>query len=360
MKKPSARLVAVCLSLVFASLAAGCAFRTQIALGLMDRGLSRNMGSTLLDKLPDGLHVAICGAGSPLPDPKRSGPCTAVIAGKRLFIVDSGAGSTRVLARIRIPAAAIEAILLTHFHSDHIDGLGELQLQRWAGGHREPVPLYGPSGVEEIVRGINAAYSQSRASRVVHHGRDLMNPAGAGAVARPFRTPAERQEMLVLEDETLRITAFRVNHEPVEPAVGYRFEYGGRSLVISGDTAKSENLAHFSRGADLLIHDSLSPRLLERITLAAHTAGNETVEQITKDILDYHATPVEAAETAESAGVRFLLFSHVVPPLPIAILEGVFLEGVNEVYTGDYKIARDGTLIRLDAGSDSIHVEELL
>ena len=112
----------------------------MIALFMMERTLSRNMASSLVDELPDGLHVALCGAGSPLPDEERSGPCVAIVAGKKLYVVDSGSGASRNLSRMRLPPARVEEIFLTHFHSDHIDGLGELMLQRWAGGKMPPWP----------------------------------------------------------------------------------------------------------------------------------------------------------------------------------------------------------------------------
>ena len=147
------------LALVLAALA--YAFRQQVAMRLMERVVAENMRSSLIDELPDGLHLVLCGAGSPLPDVERSGPCAAVIAGKKLYVVDSGAGSSRVLARSRLQQGVVDAVLLTHFHSDHIDGLGELMLQRWAGGgNREPMPVYGPSGVERVIAGFNEAYAQ--------------------------------------------------------------------------------------------------------------------------------------------------------------------------------------------------------
>ena len=134
----------------------GYALRAAITLRLVERQVAANARTSLLEELPDGLHVVICGAGSPLPDPARSGPCVVVIAGSRVFVVDAGAGSSRVLSRIRIPQGQLAAIFLTHFHSDHIDGLGELMLQRWVNGSsREPLPVYGPEGVEKVVAGFN-------------------------------------------------------------------------------------------------------------------------------------------------------------------------------------------------------------
>src|SRR4029434_164695 len=119
----------------------------------------RAIGSDAIAELPDGLHVLLCGAGSPLADPQRSGPCVAVIAGTHLFEVDAGDGAGRNLTRLNLPPGRVEALFLTHFHSDHIDGLGELTVLRWAGGnHKDPLPVFGSTGVEAVVTGFNAAY----------------------------------------------------------------------------------------------------------------------------------------------------------------------------------------------------------
>jgi ribonuclease Z len=349
------------LVLVLVVAGVGYAFRTTIALRLMERVVTSRLQSTLLDELPDGLHVALCGAGSPMPDPQRSGPCTAVIAGKRLYIVDVGAGSPRVLNQMRVPQGEIDAVLLTHFHSDHIDGLGELELMRWANGARtSPVPVHGPEGVERVVAGFNDAYALEQSYRVAHHGEEIVPPSGAGGIAVPFATPAEGAGQVVIDEAGLKVTAFRVSHQPVDPAVGYRFDYRGRSLVISGDTTKSATVERFARDVDLLVHEALAPHLVEVITLGARNAGRDNLATITTDILDYHTSPVEAAEVARDAGVRALVYNHIVPPLPLAALEEVFLEGVDEVYDGPIYLGRDGILIRLPAGSQAIEVDELL
>ncbi len=336
-------------------------FRDALTLRLVGRMVARNMQSTLLDELPDGLHVGLCGAGSPLPDPNRSGPCVFVVAGEQLYIVDSGSGAARILSRTRVPMGRIDGILLTHFHSDHIDGLGELELQRWVNGaHREPVPVYGPLGVEQVVDGFNLAYTPDHGYRVAHHGDSIVPRSGAGGVARPFATPPDGESVLVVERDGLTIRAFRVDHTPVEPAVGYRFDYGGRSVVISGDTRKSANLESFAKDVDLLVHEALSTTLVAALTDGATAVGRQNLAQITRDIVDYHTSPVEAAETARDAGVGHLLFYHIVPPLLVAPMEGIFLDGVDAVYEGPVTLGRDGTLIRLEAGGDSIDVQNLL
>jgi len=355
------RIVVSIAAVVLVVAAIGYVFRVQLAMRVMERVVARNLSASLLDEVPDGLHVALCGAGAPLPDADRSGPCVAVIAGRKLYVVDAGAGSSRVMARIRVPQGKIEAILLTHFHSDHIDGLGELMMQRWVGGsHRDPLPVYGPQGVDEVVAGFNQAYRQDGDYRVKHHGPEIVPSSGHGGIAKPFAVPPAGESTLVVEDGGLEIRAFRVDHRPVEPAVGYRFDYAGRSVVISGDTRKSANVEKFAVGVDLLVHEALAPKLVAVITSGAARAGARNVEKISRDILSYHTTPVEAAEIARDAGAKALLFYHVVPPLPLRPLRDAFLEGVADVYTGPVALGRDGTFFSLPAGSDAIEHDELL
>ena len=335
--------------------------RTALTTRLLERVVETNMRSNLLQGLPDGLHVAICGAGSPLPDPARSGPCVALMGGDRIYIVDAGSGASRVLSAMRVPQGRIRAVLLTHFHSDHFDGLGELLMQRWVNGtHTSPTPVIGPPGVERIVEGLNLAYASDSSYRVAHHGEETVPPTGAGGVARPFRMPMDAEGVVVVDDGGWKITAFRVDHAPIEPAVGYRFDYAGRSVVVSGDTVQSANVEKFATGADLLLHEALSPALVDLITEGARRAGRANLVKITTDIQDYHATPVDAAKTARDAGVQRLLFYHIVPPLLLAPMEEIFLEGVAEVFSGPVSISSDGTFLSLPANSRVIEVEELL
>jgi ribonuclease Z len=333
----------------------------QVTMQLMQRAGAATMSSSLLDETPDGLHVVLCGAGSPLPDPNRSGPCTAVIAGDQLFIFDVGSGASRQMGALRIPQGAIDAIFLTHFHSDHIDGLGELLMQRWVNGtHTSPTPIYGPAGVESVVAGFNEAYSNDKVYRVEHHGEETVPPSGQGAVDVSFVQPPNGHGEKVFDAEGVTVTAFRVDHAPIDPAVGYRVEYAGRSVVISGDTSKSANLEQFAKGADLLVHEALSPRLVNAMTEIARSAGRDNLVKITQDILDYHASPVEAAESAQAAGVSHLLYYHVVPPLILPTMNGIFLDGTDDAYDGPITLGTDGTMILLEAGGDSIEVKELL
>lgn len=349
----------VVLALVVGGLA--YTFRRPLTMTLVPRIAGQRMLARMMDELPDGLHVGLCGAGSPLPDPVRSGPCVAVVAGDRLFVVDTGSGSSRNLGGMGLRQGDIEGILLTHFHSDHIDGLGEMLMQRWVtGANTLPTPLHGPSGVEKIAAGFNQAYSQDAAHRTGHHGPDIAPPSGAGARAVPFALPGPEQGVKIVDDGDLTITAFSVDHSPVSPAVGYRFDYKDRSVLISGDTDKTDNIVFFGKGADLFVHEALDAKLVALLTEAAQNAEQPRLAKITQDILDYHATPVEVAEMARDAGAQELLFYHIVPPLLLPTMEEIFVEGVGDVYSGPVTIGKDGTFLSLPAGSKEITHKDLL
>ena len=354
------RRLLVALLVIAASLAAlAYVFRAPLVKRVIERVATQRMSADPLPALPDGLHVVLCGAGGPLPDPVRSGPCVGIVANGKLYVVDAGTGGARNLTVQGFSPGAIEVLFLTHFHSDHIDGLGELALQRWASAARaEPMPVVGPLGVERVVEGFNSAYSADFGYRVSHHGEATVPPSGAGMEAIPFPEPADGSAPVVWEDGDLRVTAFRVEHAPVSPAVGYRFDYAGRSVLVSGDTKRSENLLRYAKGVDLLVHEALADQIVAVMNRAATAAGRDNVAKITSDIPDYHTTPTEAAAIAESAGAGHLLFYHVVPPLPAPGMETVFLEGVADAYAGPVTVGRDGTRVSLPAGSSSIEVTQ--
>lgn len=339
------------------------AFRPQIGARILEQVAQRQAGRDVVADLPPGLHLALCGTGSPLPDPSRAGPCNAIIADGRVFLVDAGEGTSANLARMGIPAGRIEAIFLTHFHSDHIDGLGSTLMQRWIGGSsRAPAPVHGPEGVDRVVDGFNTAYGLDNGYRTSHHGEAIAPTSGAGGIAMPFPiSAAETPEGLVVyQGGDLIVRAFTVSHGPVEPAVGYRFDYRGRSIVISGDTVKSDHLTRLAQGADVLVHDALQPRLLELVTvgLEAHHARN--LAQVTRDIVDYHATPEGAAETAQTAGVGALVLSHVVPPQPLRYGYAAFTGDAGRRFDGPVIVAEDGMMFSLPPASTEIRRSRLL
>ena len=328
--------------------------REPIAEGVMARAYDRAMGDPFAG-FPDGLSVALCGSGSPLPDPTRAGPCTAVIAGRRLFIIDSGEGSVRSMVLMRLPPARVEALFLTHFHSDHIADLGELMLQRWAeGAARSPLPIYGPTGVDQVVSGFEQAYQLDRGYRIAHHGPEVMPPSGFGASPHPFAVSSGGPDVVLIDEPDLKVIAFPVDHGQVKPAVGYLFTYKGRRVVISGDTTPSPRLQRESAGADVLVHEGLAPNLVNIQRQAAIAHHRDNLAQILHDILSYHTTPEQASAIAQRAGVRVLVFTHIIPPLPLRTLEDPFLGRSRQIFHGKVIVGRDGDMVILPAGTNHI------
>ncbi len=347
---------------VIAALAAFLAYRLQVPLGeaLYRRAVESRVGRDVTAGLPDGLHLALCGTGSPLPNPGRAGPCTVVIAGRQMFVVDAGEGAGRNIALMGLPPGRIEGVFLTHFHSDHIDGLGPLMLLRWTGSAAAtPLPIHGPPGVEQVVAGFNVAYALDNGYRTAHHGPRIVPPSGVGGVALPFAVP-ETGSVVVLDSGGVRVTAFGVNHRPVQPAVGYRFDYKGRSIVLSGDTAVSPTLVAAAKGADVMLHEALQPKLVAMMTARLAATGNANTAQITRDIIDYHSTPEQAADDAKAAGVRQLVLNHLVPPLPSAFVYPAFVGDAARHFAGPITVGEDGMMFSLPAGSTAITLHRLL
>ena len=263
---------------------------------------------------------------------------------------------------MNLPLIRADAILLTHFHSDHIADLGEMMLQRWAGGgNKTPIDVIGPTGVERVVEGFNLAYQLDAGYRVAHHGADTMPPSGAGGIAKPFELSAEANASAVVFDQDgVKITAFKVDHRPVEPAVGYRFDYKGRSLVASGDTVYSESLLEHSKGADVLFHEALNADMVQLVNENAGLVNSPSAKKVTHDIPSYHSTPEDAAKIASAAGVKHLIYYHIIPPLPSPILKNLFLGDAKSYYRGPITLGEDGLLVFLPADSDRIEIKNVL
>ena len=337
-------------------------FQRQAGAMMLGAALDQRAGLDRTPALADGIHVGLCGTGSPLPDPTRAGACTLVIAGQHIFVVDSGDGGARNIALMGIPNGRIDGVFLTHFHSDHIDGLGPMMLLRWTGnGASSPLPIYGPPGVERVVAGFDAAYALDSGYRTAHHGPVIAPPSGAGGVARPFAIPprGSNDRVVVFERDGLRVSAFRVDHGPVDPAVGYRFDYKGRSVVVSGDTTSSTALVAAARGTDLLVHEGLQPALVKLVTATLTRRGISGTAQITRDILSYHASPEIVAREAQTAGVRFVVFSHVIPQLPSRMMYPAFLGNARRFYDGPMMVGEDGMMFSLPVGSHGVEFTRL-
>ncbi|WP_300394552.1 MBL fold metallo-hydrolase [Henriciella sp.] len=336
-------------------------FRAEIGMALFERQVSEIVGTDPSASLDDGLHVYFCGTGSPLPDPARAGPCLGILAGQSAFIFDTGSGSMRKLARMGFPVGGTDKVFLTHLHSDHIDGFGELLLQAWVGGSRStPLPVGGPVGTQEVVDGFTSAYRIDATYRTAHHGEKIANPQGFGArVEEVGFAPGSRQKV-VYESGGVTIAAFLVDHSPVAPALGYRVDYGGRSVTISGDTVASETVVLMAKDTDILVHEALNREMVQMMSQAAKHNTNNALSTIFADILDYHTHPEEAAEIAERAGADMLVLTHIVPPLPNTFLNAAFLGDARSHFSGRLSVGRDGMLVSLPAGEGQISVTHLL
>lgn len=328
---------------------------------LLDKVIRKNMDNSDRQALfaDDALRLLVCGSSSPFPAEDRARPCLAVIAGGKFYVVDTGPGSWNRMALLRIPGERIGGVLLTHFHSDHIGDLGEFNMQTWVAGRGAALPVYGPAGVERVVAGFQEAYALDSGYRTAHHGAQMLPLEHSLMQAHPLTLEAAGGMTPAFSDGELKVSVFPVTHTPIEPAVGYRFDYKGRSLVISGDTVKDANLIAAARGADLLAHEAQNQELVARIRGVAHDLARTRIEKVMGDIPSYHTSPVEAAQAANEAGVQTLLLYHLTPPPPNAIAESVFLRGVKEVRPQGVVMAHDGLLIELPLAGGAARVSQL-
>ena len=346
------RLLIVVLSVLALALvlAAGAWFATGTRVG-QDVLLSRSVDAIFRAAPPaeyDGLRVFLCGTASPLVAPGRAQACVAVTAGRALYVVDAGAGSNATMQFRGEPSAPLRAILITHLHSDHIAGIPDFNLGSWVQGRPAPLRVIGPAGVERVVAGFNEAFALDRDYRVAHHGAKLMPPSLGVLRAEPV-TPGT-----VVDEDGLVVTAFAVDHAPVAPAFGYRFDYRGRSVVISGDTVVSESLRLAAKNADLLLHDALSLPIVRALENAARQAGALRQAKILEDIQSYHAAAADLSALAESAGVRMLALYHFVPAPRTYLMEQIFRRDLPDSAV----LTRDGMVFELPSATTSIHVRE--
>ena len=293
----------------------------------------------------DGLRVFMCGTSSALISPWAQA-CVAVTAGEALYIVDAGTGSNATMALAGESLQHLQGVLLTHYHSDHIAGLADFNLTSWVVGRDAPLQVMGPPGVERVVAGFNEAFSLDRQYRVAHHGADLLDPEVGLLEAVPISTG------VVVDQGGLRITAFPVDHTPVEPAVGYRFDYGGRSVVVSGDTVVTETLQTAAQDADLLLMDALSLPIVQTLEAAAQQLGRERQARVLLDIQDYHAATADLSALAESANVGLLALYHLVPAPQNYLLERIFERDLPD----DAVMTADGMVFELPWDGDAINV----
>ena len=242
------------------------------------------------------IHVTLLGTGSPLVDPNRAGPATLVRVGGSTFLFDCGRGVLMRAAAAGAAANQLTATLLTHLHSDHITDLNDVITSRWVTSFApDPLRLFGPPGTAAVVDGLLQFLRPDITYRLDHHADLSWDP--------PVEV-AEAVDGVVFEEGGVRILAAPTDHRPVHPTVGYRIEHEGVAVVIAGDTVPCEGLDRLCDGADALVHTVIRADLVEGLPI-----------QRLQDILDYHSSVEQAAQTAARGGVSTLVLTHYVPPL---------------------------------------------
>ncbi len=296
---------------------------------------------------PKALRIVVAGAGGPMANPARTAQSIAVLADQNMLLFDCGPATSRNIDIQRLPTGRLTQVFFTHYHSDHITDFGEVRLASWIAGRAVPLAAHGPTGLADVMDGFEKVYAKDIAYRAAHHGPAVLAPEGAALDVREFAPPAGEDLLKVYENGELRVFAFSVDHRPADPAVGYRVEYGERSVVISGDSAVTPSLLRASRGADILFADGLAKMMIAHMANMAEAAGNTRMGKLLADIPSYHMSPLEAAALARDAGVKELVFVHVTPPLTSPPMEDIYLTGVAGIFKGETAIAADGMVFTL-------------
>ena len=277
---------------------------TTVLFFLLALGLYSPAQSSAAEPPENRIEVVLLGTGYPRPDPDHAGPSTAVIVNGKYFIVDAGRAVVLRLSALLQPMPPIAAVFLTHLHSDHTSGLPDLFNTSWMMGRKQPLRLYGPRGTQEMVNGLLKFYAED-----IHIRRDLVDelpPKGAEFDVHIV------SEATVYKDDDVTISAFAVDHRPVEPAFGYKFEAGGKTVVISGDTAPSANVIKFARGADILVHEVYMPGYFAKARSVEMTRGDPA--KVTQRLGRYHTDAEQVGKIAAAAGVKKLVLTHLIPP----------------------------------------------
>ena len=314
-----------------------------------------NLQNQEVDLYDNSLTALVCGSRSPLPHPRRAETCILINAGGSYYVIDVGDGSASNLRSYGVNLGKIKAVLLTHLHSDHISDLADIHMGTWVAQSRtKRLDVYGPSGVEFVTKGFEDAYKLDFKYRNEHHGDEVapINIVGFDP------HPVDLLNPVVINENGLKVTAFKVPHDPVKPALGYRFDFKGRSIVISGDTSYSENLITYAKDADVLFHEAQANHILEIMKGVANKAGNPLTAKILDDITTYHTTPKDAAKVANLANVDHLVFYHLTPSPRNSMMERMFFRGVNKIRK-DWSIADDGTMVVLPLDSDEIKISKV-
>ena len=290
--------------------------------------------------VPDtGLHAILLGTGVPIPNPDRANASTLIVAGGKTFMVDTGPGSVARLAENGY--RNVDYILYTHFHLDHYGDLGGVLFRRGGANPKHPQSVLGPKGTKDVVDKVVESVAIDEKYRLEHHGDNWSKQAMHAAVQ-------EFEPGVIFDEDGLKITMFNVNHEPVVPAVGYRFDYEGKSIVVSGDTKKSDSLIAAAQDCDLLIHEALNASAFNRV-LPMLKRSRPRQGAMLEDMMSHHSPTLEVAEIAKEANVKKVVLTHLVPSIaPEDGAEKMFVRGMSDIYAGPIVVGRDNMIFSVE------------
>lgn len=273
------------------------------------------------------IRVTLLGTGAPPPVVNRFGPSILVEAGGQLLLFDAGRGSLQRLLQIQAPVREMRALFLTHLHSDHVVGFPDLWLTSWVFARPDaPLRVWGPPGTRAMMQHLERAFEFDIKVRL---SDDRPPPQGVALLVN------EVVEAGVYDVNGVKVTAFTVDHAPIEPAFGYRVDFGGHSVVLSGDTRVSENLVRHAQGADVVIHEVVAPESLRRAGYASDRAQR---------IIAHHVTPEQAGEIFARIAPRLAVYSHIV--LPSATADDL-VSPTRKVYSGPLEVGEDLMVIEI-------------
>lgn len=266
--------------------------------------------------------------GGPRVGGERANPANLLQVDGVPYVVDCGYGVTRQLLRAGLPLTALRYVFITHHHSDHNLEYGNLVYNAWAAGLASRVEAFGPRGLEDMTRAYWAVNRFDIETRIADEGRrDLRELLVAKDIA---------ESGPVMQDERVRVTAFRTPHPPITDNFAYRFETPGGAVVFSGDTAYNPALADFARGADVLVHEVLHEPSVDALVARIPNAAT-----LKKHLVDSHTTTEDVGRIAAQAGVKLLVLSHFVPGDMPSISDEMWLEGVRRHFAGRAVVGKD-------------------